>query len=166
MRIVNLKPVTTVTDVGIYGFFGDYHFLSNMHPAQVILDRIVYPTSEHAYVSEKTHNISLKHTIAMLPSGHDAKAFGRTVQLREGWNSYKITAMRRILVIKFQDPVLRQKLLDTGDLYLEETNTWQDTFWGVYRGTGMNMLGKLLMSVRNEIRNPPEHLNEPPLFVW
>jgi predicted NAD-dependent protein-ADP-ribosyltransferase YbiA (DUF1768 family) len=42
--------------------------------------------------------------------------------------------------------------LATGNDYLEETNTWKDSFWGVYNGIGTNWLGKILMEERERIR--------------
>jgi predicted NAD-dependent protein-ADP-ribosyltransferase YbiA (DUF1768 family) len=44
--------------------------------------------------------------------------------------------------------------LDTGDIPLVEANTWNDLYWGVDadNGNGQNMLGILLMQVRDEIR--------------
>ena len=47
---------------------------------------------------------------------------------------------------------LKEKLLATGDAYLEETNHWHDTFWGVCKGKGQNHLGKILMEVREELK--------------
>ena len=44
-------------------------------------------------------------------------------------------------------------LLDTGDKFIEETNWWKDQFWGVYNGVGENNLGKILMRIREEIKN-------------
>ena len=43
---------------------------------------------------------------------------------------------------------LRNKLMETGNRYLEETNHWKDRYWGVCDGKGENNLGKILMSVR------------------
>jgi predicted NAD-dependent protein-ADP-ribosyltransferase YbiA (DUF1768 family) len=37
---------------------------------------------------------------------------------------------------------LGDKLLETGDKYLEETNHWHDTCWGVCNGVGTNWLVK------------------------
>jgi predicted NAD-dependent protein-ADP-ribosyltransferase YbiA (DUF1768 family) len=54
---------------------------------------------------------------------------------------------------KFSDPELRAKLLATGDEFLVEGNHWGDTYWGVCNGKGRNMLGSLLMKVREEIKN-------------
>jgi predicted NAD-dependent protein-ADP-ribosyltransferase YbiA (DUF1768 family) len=44
---------------------------------------------------------------------------------------------------------LRQKLVETGDKYLEETNNWGDAYWGVYEDVGNNKLGKILMATRS-----------------
>ena len=57
--------------------------------------------------------------------------------------------MRTALQLKFSDPTLRAQLIATGDAELIEGNTWNDTFWGVCRGTGKNMLGTLLMELRS-----------------
>ena len=51
-----------------------------------------------------------------------------------------------------QHPDLAQKLLATGDEELVEGNDWGDIYWGVYKGHGKNMLGKILMRVRAELR--------------
>jgi len=46
------------------------------------------------------------------------------------------------------DCELAKKFLATGDRYLEETNWWGDKVWGVYRGQGHNLTGKVLMDIR------------------
>lgn len=51
-----------------------------------------------------------------------------------------------------QNSDLKDKLIATGDEYLEEGNTWNDTYWGVCRGKGKNILGKILMRVREELK--------------
>ena len=50
---------------------------------------------------------------------------------------------------KFLEEPLRSQLLATEDAYLEETNHWGDTYWGVCKGVGENMLGKILMMARD-----------------
>ena len=62
------------------------------------------------------------------------------------------SSARQLLRSKFSDPELAEALLATGDAELVEGNTWGDPFWGVYKGKGENMLGRLLMEVRGEIR--------------
>ena len=72
--------------------------------------------------------------------------------------------MREVVICKFmQNPDLMKKLLATGDAKLVEGNTWHDNYWGICRcgsrdkcGTGSNMLGKILMQVRDTYRSNPE----------
>ena len=82
-----------------------------------------------------------------------AKKLGRLVHLKENWEEIKIEVMLQLLRKKFSDPILKQKLIDTNEAILEEGNTWNDTFWGIYNGVGENHLGKLLMKVREECQN-------------
>jgi predicted NAD-dependent protein-ADP-ribosyltransferase YbiA (DUF1768 family) len=83
--------------------------------------------------------------------------------MRDDWEQTKIPLMKELLRLKFQNPFLRHRLIETGDAELIEGNTWGDNFWGVDVGRtwppegtkghyGMNMLGKLLMEVRGEIK--------------
>lgn len=136
----------------IEGFRGEYEFLSNFYPATIVYEGITYPTAEHAYQAQKTTNNSIKQKIASLPYPGAAKKYGAKIEgRREDWWSVRYEIMDQILTIKFQDPVLQKKLLDTGNAVLVETNYWGDTFWGVCNGTGSNILGTLLMSVRTRI---------------
>jgi len=63
--------------------------------------------------------------------------------------------MEKLVRIKFQNPEMREKLLATGDVEIEEGNTWGDTFWGVdlETGEGENRMGKILMKIRSELKN-------------
>jgi predicted NAD-dependent protein-ADP-ribosyltransferase YbiA (DUF1768 family) len=73
--------------------------------------------------------------------------------LRPDWREVREEVMEVGLRQKFrQNPELLQKLLDTGDAYLEEGNTWNDRYWGVCRGVGQNKLGHLLMKLREEYK--------------
>jgi len=59
--------------------------------------------------------------------------------------------MWELLKQKFNDPVLKQKLLDTGDQELVEGNFWNDFTWGVCNGVGKNWLGKMLVELRKRL---------------
>ena len=62
--------------------------------------------------------------------------------------------MEEIVRAKFtQNIELADKLLATGDAYLEEGNTWGDRIWGTVNGSGANRLGFILMQVRAEIKS-------------
>jgi ribA/ribD-fused uncharacterized protein len=138
---------------GIYGFRDDYAWLSNMWPCVVYFDKKKYDSSEHAYVAAKTLSPSLRDIIGDLPTPKMAKKFGTQIPIREDWDDVKIDIMKEIVESKFnENPDLKEKLLATGDLYIEETNWWNDTFWGVCNGVGKNRLGNILMELREKYR--------------
>lgn len=138
----------------IKGFFGadDYGFLSNFFPAPTMLDGVIYPTSEHAYMAAKTENLEERKAILACKTAKEAKEAGKKVTLRPDWDhGLRDHYMLLVVFDKFwRNPQLRRRLKETGDRYLEETNHWNDLHFGVdyQTGQGENMLGKILMRVR------------------
>ena len=140
-------------------FDGEYAFLSNFYelPKMITDDcYIAYPTVEHYFQAAKTNNISMRKAISIMDSPGKAKRAGRKLDLRYDWEEIKVNVMRQALAQKFADPVLAQKLMATeGELI--EGNTWCDNFWGscscerCKNIEGKNMLGKLLMELREEL---------------
>ena len=138
----------------IENFRGKYYFLSNFSRIPVTLEKITYPTSEHAYQAYKTENINEREKISKLNTPAKAKKYGNKLELRENWDSIKLEIMENIVHQKLlQNPNYLKKLIETGDAELIEGNTWKDTFWGVYKGTGQNHLGKILMKIREELKD-------------
>jgi ribA/ribD-fused uncharacterized protein len=134
-------------------FDEEYAFLSNFYEAPVEKDGIVYPTNEHFFQAMKTLDNEERKKIAAALTPGQAKRMGRKVKLRPDWDSVRLQIMREGLVLKFLcHKDLAKKLVATGDAYLEEGNWWNDTFWGVCNNVGCNMLGKLLMQLREELR--------------
>ena len=138
---------------GIFGFFEGARFLSNFTPVNIFYEGITYPSTEHAYQAAKTTDLQERLLIANAKTAGIAKRLGRTITLRKDWDKIKLHIMLELQRKKFSDPELRRRLLETDTLYLEETNTWGDTYWGVCNGVGQNMLGKILMQVRDEIKD-------------
>jgi len=137
----------------IDSFQGRYRFLSNFYPAQVEFQGLTYPDVEHAYQSAKTLNMAERRRIAALPTPAEAKREGESFPPRSDWLKIKYHVMLECVQYKFfHHPELAAQLLATGDAYLEEGNTWNDRIWGVYQGKGTNWLGKILMTVRQELR--------------
>jgi ribA/ribD-fused uncharacterized protein len=134
----------------IDNFTGKYRFLSNFYPAVVEFDGQKYPSTEHAFQAAKTLNLQARVPFQVGGSftAGQAKRHGKTLDLRPDWESVKIGIMYELNVQKFQDLTLRRQLLATEDQVLVEGNDWGDTFWGVCDGEGANMLGKILMQVR------------------
>jgi ribA/ribD-fused uncharacterized protein len=137
-------------------FQGDYRWLSNFWPCSVEFEGITYPSAEHAYQAAKTLDASERRRIAALATPSEAKTAGRALKpQRDDWERVKFDVMERVVRDKFnRNADLRAKLLATGDADLLEGNTWGDRVWGVVDGTGENRLGKILMAVRAELREP------------
>lgn len=141
----------------INSFSGRYRFLSNFSPAAVELDGVTYPTVEHAFVAAKTTDVSLRTKVRTIEKPGDVKRFGRALKLRSDWESIKLAVMEDLVRKKFRHPELAKDLLLTGDHDLVEGNYWHDNVWGqcdcvFHAGKGQNHLGKILMKIRDELR--------------
>jgi ribA/ribD-fused uncharacterized protein len=137
----------------IKGFFEEYKWLSNFYEIPVEWDGRTYPSTEAAYQSAKTLNRNKRLEFTEMTAGQSKRA-GRRLSLRYDWEEVKEIVMYEVCEDKFtRHTDLREKLLSTGDAYLEETNHWGDTYWGVCEGIGKNRLGHILMKIREEIKN-------------
>ena len=90
----------------------------------------------------------------------EAKKMGKTIPARPDWETIKVDVMKDIIRLKFtQSSKLKTRLLETGDEEIVEGNLWHDNFWGHCNCQkcrsikGTNMLGKILMEVREELKN-------------
>ena len=132
----------------IDSFEGEYAFLSNYYPCEVIFDGIRYQSSEAAYQAQKCAYPSVRKEFVGL-TADEAKKKGRAVRIREDWEDIKNHVMVDVLLEKFkQHPELAKRLADTGNEELIEGNTWGDTYWGRCNGVGMNLLGQMLQIIR------------------
>lgn len=132
----------------IKGFFGNYRWLSNFYRCEVVYDGLIYPTVENAYQAAKVREEDRNRFQIINPG--EAKRLARRFNMVEGWDKEKV--MMHLLRQKFSKSPWKKLLLKTGDTYLEETNTWGDTYWGVYNGEGENTLGKMIMEIREELK--------------
>jgi ribA/ribD-fused uncharacterized protein len=136
----------------IDSFRGDFSFLTNFYRSTIYYDGEKYPTVEHAYQAAKTLDPKMRTMIRTAKTPGIAKILGRSVTLRPDWDSIKMHVMRTCIKKKFENPFMKPLLLATGNAKLVEGNTWGDREWGVYQGEGKNLLGKILMEVRDELR--------------
>lgn len=175
MIILNKKRFPTLTKNGIYGFYEDYRWLSNMYTTNVDwYDGYSYPSSETIYQMEKLRGIidddklyEIFNTLDGYSSKKEIKKYKDII--RPEWHLIKNGIMYEILYKKFTDNnQIKSLLISTNNLYLEETNNWGDTYWGKIHNVsttfveneeriGSNILGILLMSIRKRLVN--ENLN-------
>lgn len=144
----------------VIGAFRDQHrFLSNMFPGAVTIEGQRYATSEHAYQALKTDNPQHRRQIREAPDPGTAKRLGQRAPMRDQWEAtLRYRVMHDVVTAKFADPLLRARLLDTGDALLIEGNHWHDQNWGDCScpthapWPGRNHLGRILMDVRAAAR--------------
>lgn len=133
----------------IKGFTGEHRYLSNffIEPDDSFVEW-EYQRAKCASWSDRARFDKLFDAGKLSPGL--AKKIGRTVKIRDDWEDVKVEIMLFYVTKKFRDhDALLWKLKTTYPAYLEETNTWGDQYWGVCRGIGQNMLGAVLMEVRD-----------------
>ena len=154
--------VSSMAQTAITRFVGDYAWLSNFYKGNPIVIDVGhgitrYKTAEHAYQAAKATTETQHLIIASAITPGAAKRQGRKVQLPENWDEKSHAVMEKVLRVKFEDKELKKKLKATEPLHLCEGNFWCDNHWGhcicrKCKGlTKKNLLGKLLMQIRNEL---------------
>ena len=135
----------------ITSFSGEYRFLSNFYPVDIIWEEEYFTCSEQVYMYQKCALESDRKKILSFSKAADIKRVGRQVQLVDGWDSgLRDKAMMNALKAKFENRTLRGCLRMTTGALLVEGNTWGDTYWGVCNGVGQNKLGRMLMWLRDK----------------
>lgn len=133
----------------------EYGCFSNFSRHPIHLDGKTWPTSEHYFQAQKFEDESHQEEIRTAKSPMIAARMGRDRKkpLRPDWESVKVAVMTEAVRAKFtQHDDLRDILLATGDAKLVE-HTVNDSYWGDGGdGSGKNMLGQVLMRVREELR--------------
>jgi len=129
-------------------FRGDLGFLSNFYPSLIIYNNVDYRSSEHLFQSLKAKDPDAAERIRV-SDFKDVKKLGRVVEAKDNWDQIRVAVMFLCLQLKFeQNYDLMKDLLNTNNYDLVEENDWGDKFWGVCDGEGENMLGKLLLLLK------------------
>jgi ribA/ribD-fused uncharacterized protein len=146
---------TPRTEVRFYTTSGEHGCFSNFYRASITLHGKVWRTSEHYFQAQKFAGTPYEEEIRAAKTPSEAARLGRSRKhpLRRDWEHVKENVMREALVAKFtQHTDLREILLGTGDALLIE-HTENDSYWGDGGdGSGRNRLGRLLMEVREQLR--------------
>lgn len=132
-------------------------------------DRISYPTAEHYMMHQKAelyNDKAIATHILATNNPAEAKYLARTINMSvdkgKRWEQQKYDVVEKGTLLKFtQNPDLKRRLLETEERELVETSP-SDRVWGVgipagmaeaHRGSwGMNLLGQVLMKIREQLR--------------
>jgi ribA/ribD-fused uncharacterized protein len=137
-----------------------YGCFSNFARYPITMACKVWPTSEHWFQAQKFVDTAVEEELGEVirrePSPMKAALIGRdrTKPRRADWEAVRDDLMREVVRAKFtQHEDIREVLLSTGDAEIVE-HTANDDYWGDGGdGSGRNMLGRILMEVRAELRS-------------
>ena len=142
--------------INFYSTKDAYGCFSNFAAYPFRIHNKVWKTSEHYFQAQKFAGTEHEEELRLVASPMVVARMGRSRQrpLRKDWETAKDDIMREALRAKFtQNEDLKKILLETGDAELVE-HTKNDRYWGDGGdGSGKNMLGVLLMELREELKN-------------
>ncbi len=148
----------TTKDYGVIKFYEpneENGWLANFSAHPFELDGVEWKTVEHYFQAQKFPKSNLFEKIRNSEKPADAKQIAKAnkLQRRQDWNSIKILVMYKGIKAKFcNHKNLKQLLVNTNSSLLVEDSE-ADYFWGVGKnGDGKNVMGNLLMILRNEIQ--------------
>ncbi|MBF0132452.1 MAG: NADAR family protein [Magnetococcales bacterium] len=144
-----------------------YGVFSNLYKREILFEGEIFPTAEHAYQAGKPRKKEVRDWLMAAPSPSlvAMAAHGLYIwDVRSDWNNIKFDRMKQILKEKFvQHPDLADVLRSTGNARLVEaanTDSPVNRLWGEVNGKGKNMLGILLMEIREILLQPSESVKK------
>jgi len=129
----------------------------------------IYNCAEQAMMAEKARMFGDTETLIKILDSDDPKEqkrLGREVKNfdEDKWNEERFEIVKKINIYRFShDKEARKSLLETGHKIIAEASPY-DKIWGIGMGPkhpdeqcpnkwrGQNLLGKVLMEVRDEMR--------------
>ena len=130
--------------------------ISNFSAHSIIYKGIRFATVEHAYQWAKFDSEKIKGVIKNAESPIKAFELGKFYksERKQNWDELKVEVLYEIIKEKVtQHEEVRNALLATSDEEIVE-DCPNDDFWGNgSSGKGQNQIGKILMKIREEIKN-------------
>lgn len=141
----------------------EYAVFSNFHNTEIVVDGRAYQSVEHYFQAMKFDvptptpaQVAHKQQIISAKSAASAAKLGRRrdVPISTTWDTDRVLVMKRALQAKHEaSETFREVLKSTGDAIIVERSPF-DRYWGdgcdcTPQGSGKNMLGVLLMQLRD-----------------
>lgn len=138
---------------------------SNFYPIIFKHQGILFKWSEQAIMYRKAilfGSTKIASEILKAQTPKQCKDLGRSREIEfneETWEENKLNIYREVLLDKFNNPKMKEKLLETGDRIIAEASPY-DKIWGIgiseehphalipEKWKGQNLLGITLMEVR------------------
>lgn len=147
-------------------FWGNKDIYSNFYNKPFFYKGMKVSCSEVAFMIEKALQFNDQEVVAALrkvTNPAHAKSLGRKIKNYDDaiWNEVRFDKMKEVLSAKFSDPVLAKQLQETGKRIIVEASP-VDKIWGIgldenhpdaqneSKWLGQNLLGKVLMDVRDD----------------
>lgn len=148
----------------IDNFSGYFEFLHNNFLTPIYYEGILYPSVSHAFHAARSSDDSTRKAILHAESLAAVAKIAIRINDPENWQNKRLKIMEQLLRDKFRrSKELQEKLKATGNrelvmTYIEESPG--NLFWGSVKGkTGQNQLGRILMKIRDDIKNDKELIN-------
>ncbi len=146
----------TYQPIYFYSVHDTHGCFSNFSSHGIQLKGVWWPTTEHFFQAQKFAGTSHEEAIRHAKTPKQAAEMGRdrSRPLRADWEQVKDGIMRTAVRETFRTHAgIREELLATGDAEIVE-NAPGDYYWGCGAdGSGKNMLGKILMEIREELQS-------------
>lgn len=143
-KLIANKPITD--------FNGEFGFLNMSYRHPVEYDAVAYPSLLHAFIASKFGPPEARAEIReFVGSPYQLRVFAKKFEPRVMWKWKRLTIMHKLLQRFYQDPLMAQKMLATGERPIVFVNNAKDSYWGQYKGEGTNHYGRLQTRVRDEL---------------
>lgn len=131
-------------------FKDQYFFLSTFYPCNMTLNiegkECTFLNVEAAYHAQKNPKLADKWSKV---KGLEAKRMGEKFEITvPNWDDIHLYAMANALHAKFSNSYMLSLLKKLPGEIIQD-NYWGDTYWGVYKGQGQNILGRMLTNIRD-----------------
>jgi len=126
---------------------GIYSFLSDKYESTIVYEGIEYPSVYNAYIIQFFNNIEDRKELANKTIDEIENYIdNETYELRPNAELYSLPRIiaKELNAIKFSDPSLAKKLIETSDTIIESKNQYYD-------------LGKILMEIRDQLKEGFNH---------